>query len=98
MAKTTRKARVSGYGDYIAVDLIDPSTQEIVSTPFSLPKGGSARVWVYDEEEEAWVQAVATFDGHKVTASDQELLSPYELTVDELEDPAYIRFKSPVKL
>lgn len=81
-----RKLRISGYKDYVAVDIV--SEGKVVSTPFYLKKGEVKTVQYKDQEElRAYITDVKiSEDFSKLNCKDREGLewdSPFEELLDE---------------
>lgn len=62
--KTHRSLRVSGFNDYLAVDLVD-ETGNIVSTPIYLKPNESMVIKNLDEEAKTWNKTKITFNPEK---------------------------------
>lgn len=69
-----RVLRVSGFNDYIAVDLQD-NKGKTVSTPLYLKKDSPVKVKCFDAEDNKWYKTELTFDGRSVQARDIDIKS-----------------------
>lgn len=62
--KTKRSLRVSGFNDYVAVDMVD-ETGNIISTPIYLKPNESIVVKNLNEDLKIWVKTRITFNAER---------------------------------
>lgn len=101
--KTKRELRISGYKDYIAIDIVD-ETGKIIETPLYLRANGKPVkckiLWettINYSSKQNWMEpGIIKFDGQKILASwttGDDSNNWFEPTKNELTSPHIFQFK-----
>lgn len=85
-----KKLRISQNGEYVAVDVVDPSGV-IKSTPLYVTPKSPAKVKAYDFEECRWWNAEVKLSGGKLSCLDETGLE-WDVEPEDLIDAAQFHF------
>ncbi len=84
-----RELRMSEYGDYVAVDIVEHGV--VKSTPFFLSRNGSVKAIAFDQESKKWIECQISFSSGKLIATDIDDFS-WDIEPNDLLDKDQFRF------